>query len=210
MSPPSRTVAVDVAAAAAALLASQVPAPKAAGTCPLGHQNVEGARFCASCGLAMDAMVLSERPRPEELRPRPTAELSVEERAERDRQHAAALHAAAQFERSAPEPLPVPRAEAITIHFVEDGFTFAGRVWYRGQELRIGPESPRWTDVLGWIMLDKWAQVARYGRQFFDQGPWAGRQAEPGTESDLRTAPVERGGSPVTYLEVGGITPVAR
>ncbi len=114
-----------------------------------------------------------------DFRPRPASQLSAEERAERDRQHAEALAAAQQFEAQQPQ-YQRSQGESILIHFVEDGFTFAGQVWYRGQEIEIGPDHPRWQEVLGWITLDKYAQIDRYGKQFFDHGPWPGRSYRDG------------------------------
>jgi len=136
--------------------------------CPFGHPNDPGARFCSACGLSMHAQVPQVQP-PE--RPKPAAELSDEERAERERQHAAAVAAAAQFER-APEQIVPTQGEAVLIHFTEDGLTAFGRVWYRGQELAIGPDHPRWPEAVGWIMMDKAAQFGRWGRQYFEHGPW--------------------------------------
>jgi len=111
----------------------------------------------------------------EPMRPRPAAELTPAERADRDRQHAEALAAAAAFEQAQPEYVP-PAGEAVLIHFVTDGLTAFGQVWYRGQELAIGPDHPRWTEALGWITLSRWQQIERWGEQKFDFGPWPGRR----------------------------------
>ena len=100
--------------------------------------------------------------------------LTPQERAERDRQHAEALAAARQFEAQQPAYVP-PEGETILIHFVEDGLTFAGQVWYRGQEIEIGPSHPRWEQARSWILLDRYAQIERYGKQYFERGPWPGR-----------------------------------
>ena len=144
--------------------------------CALGHVNVFGARFCAACGLAMDAPAPAGQVSLADARPKPASALTAEERAERDRQHAAALRAARELD-AAPVSYVPPEGETVLIHFVEDGFTFAGQVWYRGQEIEIGPAHPRWPEVLGWITLDKYQQIDRYGKQFFDRGPWPGRRS---------------------------------
>jgi hypothetical protein len=141
--------------------------------CALGHDNQPGARFCAGCGLPMDA----EAPQPGVVtaaRPKPDAELSDAERAERERQHAAAVAAAARFERAEPTYVPT-EGEAVLIHFVADGFTAFGQVWFRGQEMEIGPDHPRWAEARRWITLSRFEQVERYGEQKFDFGPWPGR-----------------------------------
>lgn len=150
----------------------KVVAPVSA--CGLGHENVAGARFCATCGLPMDALPAAPAVSLDEFRPKPADQLTDEERAERDRQHAAALAAVSHFEALPPVYQP-SETEAILIHFVEDGFTFAGQVWYTGQEIQIGPDHPRWQEVLPWILLTRFEQVERYGKQYFDRGPWPGR-----------------------------------
>ena len=35
-----------------------------------------------------------------------------------------------------------PAGESVVLHFIEDGFTASGRVWYRGQELEFVTGSP--------------------------------------------------------------------
>jgi hypothetical protein len=143
--------------------------------CALGHENKPGTRFCGECGLAMDA------PAPvkadlDAARPKPASQLTDEERTERDRQHAEALAAARQFEAQQTVYVP-PEGETVVIHFIEDGLTFAGQVWYRGQEIEIGPAHPRWEQARGWILLDRMAQIERYGKQYFAPGPWPGRRS---------------------------------
>jgi hypothetical protein len=169
---------VDVVAASEQLAPSQVPADigPAPGhkvrdpyRCALSHVNEPDAKFCSTCGLPMTAQ--APPPGGTQPRPKPAAELTDEERAERERRHAEALATAAAFER-APEVIVPAAGETILIHFTEDGLTVFGRVWYRGQELAIGPDHPRWPEAVGWIMMDKAAQYARWGRQFFDHGPW--------------------------------------
>jgi hypothetical protein len=181
---------VDVPAVAQALLASQrgedsasLPFPKADSsvltprdTVPcgaFGHPNPPGAAFCAACGLPMNAVPAGK---PALTPPKPAAELTPDERKDRDEQHAAAITATAQFE-NAPERIVQTPGEAVIIHFVEDGFTFAGRVWYRGQEMEIGPGHPRWPDASRWILLSRYEQVERYGKQYFEHGPWPGRRS---------------------------------
>jgi hypothetical protein len=143
--------------------------------CALGHANAPGTRFCGECGLAMDA------PAPvkadlEAARPRPASQLTAEERTERDRQHAEAIAAARQFE-NAPVTYQPSEGETVLIHFIEDGLTFAGQVWYRGQEIEIGPSHPRWEQAREWILLDRYGQVERWGKHYFERGPWPGRRS---------------------------------
>lgn len=170
--------------------------------CALGHPNPHGMRFCGECGLPMDAAVPVPGSSP--MRPRPASELTPAEKAERDRQHAAAMTAARQFE-GAPSQFVPTEGEAVLIHFVADGLTAFGQVWYRGQELAIGPTHPRWKEAVGWITLTRFQQVDRWGEQKFDFGPWPGRKSYtdalgsfeplsvtgPGGEKSLFTGPTE-------------------
>jgi len=170
---------IDVVAASERLCPSTAPeiaemsAPASEfAHCALGHENHRDFRFCATCGMPMDAALpLAGEPM---QRPRPAAELTPAERAERERQHAEAIAAAAQFE-AQPQQFVPAEGEAVLIHFVADGLTAFGQVWYRGQELSIGPDHPRWKEALGWITLNRWQQIERWGQQKFDFGPWPGR-----------------------------------
>ena len=144
-------------------------------TCQLGHISPPDSAFCPRCGLPRGAVVQAAVSA-EAARPRPASELTPEELAERDLQHAEAVAAAAQFE-ARPQEFVRAEGEAILIHFIEDGLTAFGQVWYRGQELEIGPSHPRWQEALGWITLDRFAQIERWGKQKFDYGPWPGRRS---------------------------------
>jgi hypothetical protein len=141
--------------------------------CPLSHENHGDFRFCATCGIPKGVLMASGSSME---RPRPAAELTPAERAERERQHAEAVAASAQFERAQAQFLPT-EGEAILIHFVEDGLTAFGQVWMRGQEIEIGPGHPRWAEALTWITLTRFEQVERWGKQKFDFGPWPGRRS---------------------------------
>ena len=155
--------------------------PVAPGKCPLGHEQPAGVRFCNQCGMDMSAPPPSQATL-EDARPVPTGQLSEQERLERDRQHTEALGLAARFER-APEqyqPYTPQEGESVIIHFIEDGLTAFGKVWYRGEEIEIGPDHPRWPEAKGWVLLSKWEQMDRYGKQYFDQGPWPGQRGFAG------------------------------
>jgi len=129
--------------------------------------------------------------------------LDPAERVRRDQEHIEALAANARAEQGVVSlaQQPDPSQQKILVHFVADGFTWAGEVWYAGQELEIGPEHPRWESALSWIRLSKTQQFQRYGRVFFDFGPFPGQSAPPGTVMSLPTAGVAqwailRGGVP--------------
>jgi len=198
-------VAVDPIAAAAQLkpFAAEPGEPYALGAaCALGHGNVPGARFCAECGLAMDAPapVLG----PVQERPRPAAELSETERAERDRQHTEALAAARAFE-NAPVTYVPAEGQTVIIHMIEDGLTAFGQVWYRGQEIEIGPGHPRWEQARVWILLDRAQQIDRWGKQFFAAGPWPGRRSYlDGADGFQKlSAGKDAEGNPITFAGPG-------
>jgi hypothetical protein len=141
--------------------------------CALGHESAGTASYCPDCGLPMDsaapAVVTASRPKP-------AAELTPAERAERERQHAAAVAAAAKFEQSQPQ-YAATEGEAVLIHFVADGLTAFGQIWFRGQELEIGPGHPRWAEARRWITMTRMEQVEKWGEQKFDAGPWPGRKS---------------------------------
>lgn len=70
----------------------------------------------------------------------------------------------------------------ILIHFLEDGFTALGQVWYRGQELEFDPASQSYRDTFdrrgrSWLDMrnDEFGQVERYGHIVFRNGPWPGK-----------------------------------
>jgi len=48
---------------------------------------------------------------------------------------------------------PEQHKQTVLIHFTADGLTAFGQVWYRGQELEIGPGHPRWPEAADWITL---------------------------------------------------------
>lgn len=73
--------------------------------------------------------------------------------------------------------------ENILIHFLEDGLTAGGQVWYRGQEIEYEPGSRAYQDTFdrlgrSWLDLrnDEFAQVERWGKVMFRTGPWPGKK----------------------------------
>lgn len=84
--------------------------------------------------------------------------------------------------------------DATIIHILEDGFTFAGRTWYRGQEVEIGPrafEDSKNRLGVSFLSMDDEAQYKAYGKVFFRKGPWPGQRTyEDGAEIKRISAPV--------------------
>lgn len=123
-----------------------------------------------------------DAPAPVEFRP--TSELTEDERMIRDLEDKVARKRSAEADAS-----PVQYAtgegtgERILLHFLEDGFTFGGVVWYRGQEVEFVTGSPAhlqqvdrngesWLDTVS----DTAAQYKRWNKQYFAPGPWPGQQ----------------------------------
>jgi hypothetical protein len=106
-------------------------------------------------------------------RPKPYEELTPAERAERERQHLAAVAAGNRDPGLVAYDQP-RSSDTQLIHFLEDGLTFAGQVWFRGQEIELDRGSLRWQQAQPWINLDDFAQVRRFGKVMFRKGPWPG------------------------------------
>lgn len=86
----------------------------------------------------------------------------------------------------------------ILIHFLEDGFSALGKVWYRGQELEFEVGSQAYKDTfnrngVSWLDFrhDEFGQVDRFGKIMFRSGPWPGKTYAAGTYEPLK----EIGGS---------------
>lgn len=208
---------VDVVAAAervypsvfAAVSATETPVALKTGihtqTCPLGHEQAGGLRFCGSCGMPMNEVRLAERVDLDAVREAvQSGTMDSAARAVRDRQHAEALAANMRAEQSVPDISQVedPSEQKILIHFVADGFTWK-KVWTQGEMLEIGPDHPWWESAQPWIRLSKAEQFQRYGRVFFDYGPYPGATYRPGTEVPLPPAPAN------LWAEARGALPAA-
>jgi hypothetical protein len=149
-------------------------------TCQSGHLIHWDAKFCQECGDARPdlrapvsgaglAAEMMARPAPEET-------LTPEQKAARAAQHAAALRMGAEDPQQVIEK---PRAGSRTIlfHVRKSGWTFAGVVWMRGQEIELAEGTARWQEAQDFIHLDEAGQVARWGRECFRLGPWPGQRS---------------------------------
>lgn len=122
-------------------------------------------------------------PAPRAVRPVPEDQLTPEQKRIRHLED----QLARERGKKDPEPelavLARPGDDAnIVIHFLEDGFTALGQVWYRGQELEFEPGSGAYQDTFDrfgrtWLDLrhNEFAQVDRYGKVMFRSGPWPGK-----------------------------------
>lgn len=87
-----------------------------------------------------------------------------------------------------------PKADgAITIHFIEDGFTALGKVWYRGEELTLVPGTKQYDEAptrLGKVfaLLDEFEQEEVWGRRIFREGPWRGKRLTEIEDPDMTEA----------------------
>lgn len=67
--------------------------------------------------------------------------------------------------------------ERIVVHFLADGLTALGRLWYRGEELSVDVGSEEWERTLdaegnSFLDLDRVAQVRRWEKEMFAPGRW--------------------------------------
>lgn len=68
----------------------------------------------------------------------------------------------------APDGVSVsPTEEQVLVHFIDDGFTIGGRMFYRGEETLVPASTP-------WLALNSRQQIRQYGKRIFRTGPWDG------------------------------------
>lgn len=107
------------------------------------------------------------------------------------------------------DPIPVAKAakkattkksETILLHFVSDGLSAWGALWFQGQEVEIVKPSKHWDLTVdrngdSWLDLlnDPNAQVAKWGKVMFAPGPWKGADWQ---DSTAKTAEVKRNRKP--------------
>jgi hypothetical protein len=82
-------------------------------------------------------------------------------------------------------PIKASGKQKKIFHFVEDGFTFLGKTWYRGEEVVLVEGSEDWEKCLdryGNFALNKgdYEQMEAYnGTVFYREGPWPGLPFDP-------------------------------
>lgn len=159
--------------------------------CQNGHHNQAAAKFCMECGDqrpdlkapvagAGMAVELLSRPQPEEV-------LTPQQRALREAQHAEALRLGQADPGVRYQP---PRSSnTVLFHVLKSGWTWAGQVWMRGQEIELDIGSPRWQEAQRFLGMTDEQQYETYGRVCFRKGPWPGRKSfadiEPGSYQPL-------------------------
>src|SRR6266851_5741359 len=176
--------------------------PEREWTCQRGHLADWAARFCMECGDSrpdLKAPVAGAGLAAEmAARPVPDAELTPESRAERERLHAAAL----RLGREDPNLVyaqPSGQQPTVLFYVLKSGWTFAGEVWMRGQEIELEQGTLRWAEAQRFINWTDAEQYEQYGRLCWRLGPWPGRksyaQVEPG--SYQRLGPLSKNGQEV-------------
>lgn len=97
---------------------------------------------------------------------------------------------AAAAEEPAVPPLPSPVApddggkKFIHVHFLDDGATFGGKVWYRGEELKTF-EGDQWWNLVhdrngnSILNLTEDEQWDKFGKHYYAPGPWPGKGFDP-------------------------------
>jgi len=139
------------------------------------HEVSEGAKFCPACGAEMDLVLVHT---PDGGVAQASSVLTPEEQVRKAQEHKLALEMGQQSPVMAYAPGHAPPGAQVTlIHFLIDGCSAFGNVWYRGQEIELWPGHPRWREAQPWITLDAAGQYARWGRQVFGYGPWPGARS---------------------------------
>lgn len=112
---------------------------------------------------------------------RPTPAVTEDQLRIRELEHQLAIQETAKLEKAVDGEAVAVGDHKILIHFLEDGFTCSGRVWYKGQELEFDVPGLAYTDTLNtlgvsWLDMagDDAAQMAHYGKVWFRVGPWPG------------------------------------
>lgn len=124
----------------------------------------------------------AEEPKLTVVRPAPEAELTPEQKRIRDLEDLLAKERGRKDVDPEFDTTSLGENGNVIIHFLEDGLTALGQVWYRGQELEFAPDSRAYRDTLdrtgrSWLDLrhDEAAQSDRWGKVMFRPGPWPGK-----------------------------------
>jgi hypothetical protein len=173
------------------------PEPRFCTLC--GNEAGPASRFCAHCGTSLDSpapvsqsFAIAEASRVTSGPPKPEGLLTAEERAERERQHLEAIRLGAMNPPVQYVP-PTGQRPTVVIHFLSNGFSFAGVVWMRGQEIELEEGTPRWAEAQAWINKNDFEQIDAYGRIIFRHGPWPGRRYSDARTEDFQPVTVGSG-----------------
>jgi hypothetical protein len=165
------------------LLPDELLPDELAGDAARGLSGEQMQEAAAATVLPEDA-VLPADPEPVPYKPVPDSHLTADQRRIKDLQDMLARERGKRDPEVELAALPSPDAEdgTILIHFLTDGFSALGQVWYRGQEIEFVPGSAAYRDTCdrtgrSWLELrdDDFAQVERWGEVKFRSGPWPGK-----------------------------------
>lgn len=144
---------------------------------------------------------VAESPLPE--RPLPEGELTAEQRRIRELENLLALERGKKDPEVEYDTVNEGSEDNILIHFLVDGSTALGHVWYRGQELEFDPAGQAYKDTcdrLGrsWLELrnDDFAQMRRFGEVRFRSGPWPGEPLTAAANAKFEKLRPEKNGMP--------------
>jgi hypothetical protein len=134
---------------------------------------------------------------------RPAPALTPEEKMIRDLEDQLAKKKAANITTAFEEA----SGDYVHIHFIRDGFTACGEVWYRGQEIKFDKAGEAYANTLdrngdSWLDLadNTGGQYARWGEEYFRSGPFIGRKGEVFDDA-IAQADKRRGtAAPITRL----------
>jgi hypothetical protein len=124
-----------------------------------------------------------QAPVDESGRPVPESQLTPDQKRIRDLEDQLARKQAARLTTAEDTLADKEDGDTLLIHFLEDGFTACGRVWYRGQELEFTIGSKAFIEQKdragrSWLELDDSDQMRKFGRVYFRRGPWPGKEWE--------------------------------
>lgn len=114
-------------------------------------------------------------------RPVADSELTPQQKRIRELEDQLAKRTAKELENRPEAYDSTQEGESILIHFLEDGFTSQGRIWYRGQEVEffIGSKAYEQTKNRygrSWLEDTEEDQYRRYGKLYWRRGGWPGHE----------------------------------
>ena len=115
---------------------------------------------------------------------------------QKDLEHRRALEEAAVADREAAVPIPAVPSDPdpdVVLHVLADGWTVLGKVFYRGEEIRLKRGTPTWELTVdregrSWIDMDQAEQIRRYKEVKFAMGPWPFPTEAPTDEQAYESA----------------------
>ena len=113
------------------------------------------------------------------MRQENTTELSAEQKEIQDLKDQLARANGARDIETVDEEVANPGSEEnILVHFVRDGFTDLGNIWYKGQEVEVEPGTENYRSAKKWADYTEDEQIEYYGAVYFRKGPWKGKNYE--------------------------------